>query len=87
MAEMAIEVDASSWMLWQAAWALDNGKEEASLLAGKAFIKAKRMNSKITSDAVQILGGHSFIQDHPVEKWMRDTKTLPVLVQSMDLNT
>ena len=86
MAEMAIEVDASRWMLWQAAWAFDKVKEEASLLAGKAFIKAKRMSSKITSDAVQILGGHGFIQDHPVEKWMRDTKTLSVLVQSMDLN-
>ena len=86
MAEMAVEVDASRWMLWQAAWAFDKGKEEAPLLAGKAFIKAKRMSSKITSDAVQILGGHGFIQDHPVEKWMRDTKTLSVLVQSTDLN-
>ncbi len=87
MAEMATEVDASRWILWQAAWAFDKGKEEAPLLAGKAFSQSKGMSSKITSDAVQILGGHGFIQDHPVEKWMRDTKTLSVLVQSTDLNT
>lgn len=80
MAEMAMEVDAARWTLWQAAWAFDSGKEEASALAEKAVLQANRMGSRVTSDAVQILGGHGFIQDHPVEKWMRDVKTLSVLM-------
>ncbi len=79
MAEMAIEVDAARWILWEAAWTFDKGKEEASHLAQKTLLQANKMGSKVTSDAVQILGGHGFIQDHPVEKWMRDTKTLTVL--------
>ncbi|MER3447047.1 MAG: hypothetical protein C4291_09480 [Candidatus Dadabacteria bacterium] len=80
MAEMATELDAARWTLWQAAWAFDSGKEEASALAEKAILQANKMGSRVTSDAVQILGGHGFIQDHPVEKWMRDIKTLSVLM-------
>ncbi|MGE5444201.1 MAG: acyl-CoA dehydrogenase family protein [Ignavibacteriales bacterium] len=80
MAEMAMEVDAARWTLWQAAWAFDKGKEEASVLAEKAVLQANKMGTRVTSDAVQILGGHGFIQDHPVEKWMRDVKTLSVLM-------
>jgi alkylation response protein AidB-like acyl-CoA dehydrogenase len=34
---------------------------------------------RITGDAVQILGGHGYIQDHPVEKWMRDARALATL--------
>jgi alkylation response protein AidB-like acyl-CoA dehydrogenase len=80
MAEMATEIEAARWSLWQAAWAFDNGKEEASVLAEKALLQANNMGSRVTSGAVQILGGHGFIQDHPVEKWMRDIKTLSVLM-------
>src|SRR3989337_535676 len=86
MAEMAVEVDASRLMLWQAAWGFDKGKKEDAVLDGKAFIKAKRMSSKITSDAVQSLGATGFCHNKPARRWMRDTKTLSVLVQSMDLN-
>jgi alkylation response protein AidB-like acyl-CoA dehydrogenase len=87
MAEMAMEVDTARLMLWHSAWAFDRGNENALSLTEKAFAQVKKMSSRVMSDAVQILGGHGFIQDHPVEKWMRDTKTLSVLVQSMNLNT
>ena len=80
MAEMAMELDAARWTLWQTAWAFDRGKEEASALVEKALLQANITGSRVTSDAVQILGGHRFIQDHPLEKWMRDIKTLSVLM-------
>ena len=31
---------------------------------------------RCTDDALQLLGGHGFIQDHPPEKWMRDVRTM-----------
>ncbi len=30
----------------------------------------------VTSNAVQILGGAGYVQDHPLEKWMRDARAL-----------
>ena len=33
---------------------------------------------KVTTDAVQILGGYGFIRDYPVEKWMRDAKIMQI---------
>ena len=33
----------------------------------------------VADNAVQILGGHGYIQDHPVEKWLRDVKMLALV--------
>ena len=37
------------------------------------------LSVEVATDAVQMLGGHGYIQDHPVEKWMRDIRTLGVV--------
>jgi alkylation response protein AidB-like acyl-CoA dehydrogenase len=34
---------------------------------------------KIGSDGVQLLGGHGFVKDHPVERWYRDLRAVGVL--------
>jgi len=71
LAEMAIEVDAVRLMTWEAAWKLDHGEDatkEASLL--KSY--ADDMVLMVTDRAVQILGGHGYIRDHPVELWLRN---------------
>ena len=33
---------------------------------------------RVTTDAVQILGGYGYTRDYPVEKWMRDAKILQI---------
>ena len=71
LAEMAIEVDATRLITWEAAWTLDKGNEatkEASLV--KAY--ADDMVLMVTDRAVQILGGHGYIREHPVELWLRN---------------
>lgn len=71
LAEMAIEIDATRLMTWEAAWKLDRGEDatkEASLL--KSY--ADEMVLTVTDRAVQILGGHGYIRDHPVELWLRN---------------
>jgi alkylation response protein AidB-like acyl-CoA dehydrogenase len=35
-------------------------------------LEALDVGKKVTSDAIQVLGGHGYIKDHPTEKWMRD---------------
>ncbi|HEY7876453.1 MAG TPA: acyl-CoA dehydrogenase family protein [Actinomycetota bacterium] len=77
VADMAIEVDAARLALWRAAWKLDRGDATLADVAeatGQALATAIRCGD----DGVQVLGGHGYIRDHPVEKWFRDAVTLSV---------
>ncbi|MFZ5916624.1 MAG: acyl-CoA dehydrogenase family protein [Chloroflexota bacterium] len=71
LAEMAIEVDATRLMAWEAAWKLDRG-EEATKECYLAKTYADNMALAVTDRAVQVLGGHGYIRDHPVEMWLRN---------------
>ncbi len=72
LAEMAMEIEASRLLTWQAAWKLDTAKEDAATEAYLAATGAADMAMMVTDRAVQILGGHGYIRDHPVEKFMRE---------------
>ncbi len=71
LAEMAIEVDATRLLTWEAAWRLDKGLD-----AYKEAYLAKQYAAEkvlmITDRAVQVLGGHGYIREHPVELWLRN---------------
>lgn len=73
LADMAIEIDASRLLAWEAAWLLDQGRD-----ARKHAILAKRYAAnavlKIADNAVQVLGGHGYIRDYPVELWLRNAR-------------
>jgi acyl-CoA dehydrogenase len=72
LAEMATEIEAIRLLVWEAAWAVDNKKEDASQRAYLAITGAIDMAMMVTDRAVQILGGHGYIREHPVELWMRN---------------
>jgi acyl-CoA dehydrogenase len=77
VADMAIAVDAARLAVWHAAWALDNDRATHEVVAsanGQAIEAAIRSGD----DSVQVLGGHGYIKDHPVEMWFRDAVTLSV---------
>ncbi|MBM4446510.1 MAG: acyl-CoA dehydrogenase [Chloroflexi bacterium] len=71
LAEMAIEIDAARLMTWEAGWKLDR-KEESTKDASLAKTYADDMVLMVTDRAVQILGGHGYIREHPVELWLRN---------------
>ena len=71
LAEMGIELEATRLLTWEAAWKLDAGKPDAEMEAYLAATSAADMAMFVTDRAVQILGGHGYIRDHPVEMWMR----------------
>jgi alkylation response protein AidB-like acyl-CoA dehydrogenase len=74
LAEMAIEIEAIRLLVWEAAWMLDAGKQEAPRSAYLALTGAADMAMMVTDRAVQILGGHGYIREHPVERWMRNAR-------------
>lgn len=78
LAEMAIEIDATRLMVWEAAWKLDKGQgatKEASL----AKFYAADMVMQVTDRAIQVLGGHGYIREHPVELWFRNARGFATL--------
>ena len=78
LADMRIEVDAMRWLVWQAASRLERGLD-ATREAQLARTYCARQAMKIADDGVQVLGGHGFIREHPVELWYRNARTLGVL--------
>ena len=78
LAEMAIEIEAARLLVWEAAWMLDQGKD-ASREAYLAADLADDMALMVTDRAVQVLGGHGYIRDYPVELWLRNARGFAVL--------
>lgn len=76
LAEMATEIEAIRLLVWEAAWKIDMGAD-ASQAAYLALVGAGDMAIMVTDRAVQILGGHGYIREHPVERWMRNARGLP----------
>ena len=72
IAEMGTDIEAVRLLTWEAAWMIDEGKEDAYKHAYLAFSGTADMVLMVTDRAVQILGGHGYIREHPVELWMRN---------------
>ena len=68
----------SRWMTWKAAADLEAGRDATrSAALARSFVTEKAM--WIADNGVQVLGGHGFIREHPVELWYRNARTLGVL--------
>jgi acyl-CoA dehydrogenase len=77
-AEMATEIEAIRLLTWEAAWMLDTGHQDAYRQAYLAQVGAADMAMMVSDRAVQILGGHGYIREHPVEMWMRNGRGFAV---------
>jgi alkylation response protein AidB-like acyl-CoA dehydrogenase len=76
-ANIAIELDGLRLITWRGAARAEQGlsfAREAAL--AKRFATDKGM--QIGLDGVQLLGGHGFTKEHPVERWYRDLRALGV---------
>lgn len=75
IADMAAAVEASRLLTRQAALLFDEGDAaRAGTFAAMAKFTASDSAMKVTTDAVQILGGYGYMKDYPVERMMRDAK-------------
>jgi alkylation response protein AidB-like acyl-CoA dehydrogenase len=75
---MAYEVDAMRLMTWQAASKLEAGKDafRESFLA-KTY--AGEMAMKVTDCGVQLLGGHGYTREYPLERFYRNGRGISIL--------
>ena len=78
LSDMHIEQHAMRMLVWRAASLLEHG-EDATQAVWHARSYAAEKSMWIADNGVQILGGHGFIREHPVEMWFRDARTLGVL--------
>jgi len=74
LADMAIQVEASRALIYEAARAADAGMKNTSAIASMAKVLASDTAMRVTTDAVQIFGGYGYMKEYPVEKMMRDAK-------------
>jgi alkylation response protein AidB-like acyl-CoA dehydrogenase len=78
LAEAAMEIDAMRLLTWRTAWRLDRG-DEATRDASLARMYCADQSMKVVDYGVQILGGHGYIREHPVEMWFRNGRAFAVL--------
>jgi alkylation response protein AidB-like acyl-CoA dehydrogenase len=74
LADMKVEVEASRLLLYEAARKCDENAPDLTLWAALAKLKAGDTAMKVTTDAVQVLGGFGYSTEYPVERMMRDAK-------------
>ena len=79
IADMATHIEAARALVYQAATRVDSGLEGAEKLSTMAKLYASDVAMKVTTDAVQILGGYGYMKDYPVERMMRDAKVTQIL--------
>lgn len=77
LADMATEIDAARLLCWRSAWLLDND-EPNSVAASMAKVFSGDMAMKVTTDALQVVGGMGYMRDYPMEKFMRDAKIMQI---------
>ncbi|MDT7548199.1 MAG: acyl-CoA dehydrogenase [Actinomycetota bacterium] len=78
LADMALEIDAARLLAWRAAWMGATDRDYQSAEGSMSKLKASEVATRVTEKAVQILGGHGYLDDHPVEKWYRDAKVFDI---------
>lgn len=74
LAQMAIHTQTARHLTLYGASKLDQQDKDAVLYSIEALQKAHQSIRFVTDSAVQLLGGHGYVADHPVEKWMRDAQ-------------
>lgn len=78
LADMATETCASRSLVFEVAKKIDDQQSD-SKLAAMAKLKATDTAMKVTTDAVQVLGGVGYTSEYPVERYMRDAKVLQIV--------
>ncbi|MDQ1657432.1 MAG: hypothetical protein QOD41_2515 [Cryptosporangiaceae bacterium] len=78
LADMATQIAAGRALYLAAARLRDAGRP-FGVEAAKAKLFATDAAMRVTTDAVQVLGGAGYVQDHPCERWMREAKVLQIV--------
>jgi len=78
IADMATLVEAARALVYKSAAPEETSLDERERLSAVAKCYATDAAMKVTTDAVQILGGYGYMRDYPLERMMRDAKVTQV---------
>jgi len=78
LADMAIEIEAARSLVYSVARYIDSGAKDISKDSAIAKVFATDMAMRVTTNAVQVMGGSGYMREYPVEKMMRDAKILQI---------
>jgi isovaleryl-CoA dehydrogenase len=78
LADMFTETEAARALTWTAAARVEAEDPGARELASAAKLLAGDVAMKVTTEAVQVLGGYGYIDEFPVERYMRDAKLMQI---------
>jgi alkylation response protein AidB-like acyl-CoA dehydrogenase len=74
LADMAMQLEAARSLVYTAAAKADREADDLTFFSAAAKCFASDVAMKVTTDAVQLLGGYGYIKEFPVERMMRDAK-------------
>ena len=74
LADMAMQIAAARSLTYQAAVKSERGESDLTFFSAASKCFATDVAMKVTTDAVQVLGGYGYVSDYPVERMMRDAK-------------
>ncbi|MEI6217051.1 MAG: acyl-CoA dehydrogenase family protein [Actinomycetes bacterium] len=74
LADMAMQIAAARTLVYTAAVKSERGDSDLTFYSAACKCFASDVAMKVTTDAVQILGGYGYVSDYPVERMMRDAK-------------
>ena len=74
LADMAMQIAAARSLTYAAAVKSERNEKDLTFYSAAAKCFASDVAMKVTTDAVQILGGYGYVNDYPVERMMRDAK-------------
>ena len=79
MADMAMQIEAARSLLFEVTKRYDSGEMDGyGALSAMVKTLASDTAMKVTTDAVQILGGYGYMKEFPVERMMRDAKVTQI---------
>ena len=78
LADMATQIEAARALLYSTCKFIDANPKTFSKEAAMAKLFATDVAMRVTTDAVQIMGGYGYMREYPVEKMMRDAKILQI---------
>src|ERR1700730_18302864 len=74
VADMDLDVQSARLLLYEAARKCDEGTDDVTYWGALCKLKCGDVAMKVTTDAVQLLGGYGYMTEYPVERMMRDAK-------------
>lgn len=74
LADMAMQIEAARGLTYQAAMKSEREESDLTFFSAASKCFATDVAMKVTTDAVQVLGGYGYVNDYPVERMMRDAK-------------